>query len=96
MMRKTFCLLLFISGFGVALAEEEDQISKGDAGLAPGKSVVIEFEEDSPKPVDETSRKPANKFGAKKKESGRREVELIVGGQGEDGVAKHGKLVIDD
>lgn len=49
-----------------------------------GKGVIIELDD-----------KNAGKSGAKKKKSGDKMIELIVGGQGEDGVAKRGALFIE-
>jgi hypothetical protein len=92
---KTLCLLLFISGHTLAYAEEQDLIID-DTELQQGKGVIIELE-DNTDLRDELGDKTASDRAAKsKKKSGRKQIELIVGGQGEDGVAKRGSLIIDD
>ena len=95
MTRKTLCLLLCVWGYGLVHAEEEELVLE-EASLQHGKSVIIELEEEATEAVEETKLKPVKKTAEKKKKSGKRQVELIVGGQGEDGVAKRGKLIIDD
>ena len=96
MTRKTLCLLLLcVWGYGLVHADEEELVLE-DASLQHGKSVIIELEEESADAKEESGLQPVKKSAEKKKKSGQRQVELIIGGQGEDGVAKRGKLIIDD
>ncbi len=90
----TLCLLL-MWGPGLVHADEEELVLE-DASLAHGKSVIIELEEESADAKEESGLQPVKNSAEKKKKSGKRQVELIIGGQGEDGVAKRGKLIIDD
>lgn len=90
----TLCLLLMWKS-GLVHADEEELVLE-DASLAHGKSVIIELEEESADAKEESGLQPVKNSAEKKKKSGKREVELIIGGQGEDGVAKRGKLIIDD
>ena len=93
--KKTLCLLLFVSGHTLAFAEEQDLIIE-DSEIQQGKGVIIELEDDTGLPDERTDKKTINKVTGSKNKSGRKQIELIVGGQGEDGVAKRGSLVIDD
>ena len=95
MTRKTLCLLLCVWGYGLVHAEEEELVLE-EASLRHGKSVIIELEEEATEAVEETKLKPVKKTAEKKKKSGKRQVELIVGGQGEDGIAKRSKLIVND
>ncbi len=89
----TLCLLLM---WGPGLVHAEEELVLEDASLAHGKSVIIELEEESADAKEESGLQPVKNSAEKKKKSGKRQVELIIGGQGEDGVAKRGKLIIDD
>ncbi len=78
-------LLLSVSGLHIAVAEDSDDLILEEDTTQEGKGVIIELEDEEPgKPV------------AKKKNTGRKQVELIVGGQGEDGIAKRGTLKVED
>ncbi len=85
MIRWLPVLLLSVSGLHVAMAENSDDLILEEATTQEGKGVIIELEEEDPG-------KPA----AKKKNTGRKQVELIVGGQGEDGIAKRATLKVED
>ena len=96
MVLKTLILcLLLMWKFGLVHADEEELVLE-DASLQHGKSVIIELEEESADAKEESGLQPVKNSAEKKKKSGKRQVELIIGGQGEDGVAKRGKLIIDD
>lgn len=74
---------------GVVVSDPADQAGKRtpqETATARGKSVIIELE-------DNNAGAPVAK--EKKKKSGGKTVELIVGGQGENGVAKRGALIIE-
>ena len=85
MLRRVLFLLLFVSGLSAVIAEEKDDLVLEEEATQQGKGVIIELEEKKP---DE----PA----ARKNKSARKQIELIVGGQGEDGVARRGALIIED
>ena len=93
--RKTLCLLLFFFGLSLAFAEEQDFIFD-DIELQQGKGVIIELEDDTALADEQPNKTAANKVAGSKNKYGRKQVELIIGGQGEDGVAKRGTLIIDD
>jgi len=75
---------------------EEQELVLEDASPEHGKSVIIELEDGNPGQTDGTDKKPLKKIADEKKKPGRRQIELIVGGQGEDGVAKRSKLIVND
>ncbi len=86
MTRCTLFLFLFFSGPGSLIADDADTLMLlEELAAQQGKGVIIELEDE----------KPAGSAEKKKKSRGK-QVELIVGGQGEDGIAKRGALIIED
>jgi hypothetical protein len=92
---RTLCLVLFVLGHNLVNADEQNLVVD-DAGLQQGKGVIIEFEEETGLEAELTDKTPVNRVEEKKNRPGGKRVELIVGGQGEDGVAKRSQLVIDE
>ena len=95
MKQTSLCLLLFVLGHTLVHAEEQELVLE-EPGLQHSKGVIIELEEESSGQEEKTSKRPARKFAEKNKKAGKRQVELIVGGQGEDGIAKRSSLIIND
>ena len=83
-------LLILASTF--CQAEEEDLILE-NAGTGSGKGVIIELEENN---KEEDSLEDLSQAAEEKRNPKKRRIELIVGGQGEDGVAKRGNLIINN
>ncbi len=77
-------LLLLILEPSVVVAEETDELILEEAATEEDKGVIIELEEEKPEG-------PASM----KKTTGSKRIELIVGGQGDRGVAKRSALIIE-
>jgi hypothetical protein len=92
---RTLCLVLFVLGHSLVNADEQD-LMVDDAELQQGKGVIIELEEETALAEEETTKTPVNKVTETKNLRNKKRVELIVGGQGDNGVAKRSTLVIDD
>ncbi len=85
MLRWALFLLLFVSGLSAVIGGEKDDLVRNEEATQQGKGVIIELEE-----------KKSDKAADRKNTTGRKQVELIVGGQGEDGVARRGTLKVED
>lgn len=85
MLRCTLILLVSLAGLPAIATGQVDGLVLEEERAPRGKGVIIELEENKPEDP------PIQKGNA-----GRKQVELIVGGQGEDGVAKRGALIIED
>ena len=92
MLRQNILYLVLLLTSSFCLAEDE-QLILDEADVETGKAVIIELE---PEDVSETSLEQTKKTARKNKNPKIRQIELIVGGQGEDGIAKRGNLIIND
>ena len=88
----SLCLLTTLNGYG-----QEDMSGK-DEGTVKGEGWVIELETDSviyqgteAEKYPETDNNESNT-----RQGGASGIEFIIGGQGKDGVAKKGKLPVDN
>ncbi|MFT5350454.1 MAG: hypothetical protein ACI909_000462 [Planctomycetota bacterium] len=95
MTRLSLYLLLIVSGPGFVYADDQDLMLE-EPDPAKGKGVIIELEEEGSGRTEKASDSSVVATTNKKKKEGKRRIELIVGGQGEDGVAKRSSLIIDE
>jgi len=89
------CALLFFFGQSVVFAEEQGLIID-EPERQQGKGVIIELEDGATLPDEQSNNETINKAAGSKYKYGRKQIELIVGGQGQDGVAKRGSLIIEE
>ncbi len=87
MTERGLAILLLLLGSGSALADDAETLKllEQASAEAGGKGAIIELEEDKSK----TSGTPRKQYGGK-------QIELIIGGSSDKGVAKRGSLVIEE
>ena len=87
MTKRELVFLILILGSNAVLADDAETLKllEQASAEAGGKGAIIELEEEK----STTSRSPSKQYGGK-------QIELIIGGNGEDGVAKRGALVIEE
>ena len=83
-------LLILVSVFCQA---GEEVLILNDPGAESGKGIIIELDEEN---TEKDSLEKPNQAAAEKHGPKKQRIELIVGGQGEDGVSKRGNLIINN
>ena len=88
MAQRRLATLVLLLASGVVFADDEETLKLLEQASVEqgGRGAIIELEEEE---KSATSKAPRNRSGGK-------QVELIIGGSGEDGVAKRGALVIEE
>ncbi|NKB38271.1 MAG: hypothetical protein GKR93_14090 [Gammaproteobacteria bacterium] len=93
MIERRLAILLGLLSSGGLFADDAETLKllENASVEAGGKGAIIELEEEK-----STGSKTSKTSKTSRKQYGGKQIELIIGGNGEDGVAKRGALVIEE